>query len=110
MRKKYPSDISREQFAQIESLLEGAKKKTRPREVDLYDVFCAVLYIMKSGCQWSMLPGDFPSKSTVYWYFKQWKEKPGEEGLSLLEQALKKSGNPGTYRRWTEWTDHIFNR
>ncbi|MDP3009440.1 MAG: IS5/IS1182 family transposase, partial [Methylococcales bacterium] len=49
MRKKYPSDISREQFEQIRELLESARKKTRPRQVDLYDVFCAVLYLLKSG-------------------------------------------------------------
>ncbi len=52
MRKKYPSDISRDQFEQIRELLEGARKKTRPREVDLYEVFCAVLYLLRSGCQW----------------------------------------------------------
>jgi len=50
MRKIYPSDISREQFEQIKELLETARKKTRPRRVDLYDVFCAILYLLKSGC------------------------------------------------------------
>ncbi len=109
MRKNYPSDISREQFAQIEPLLLSARKKTKPREVDLYDVFCALLYVMKSGCQWDMLPGGFPPKSTVYTYFKQWKEKP-EEGFSLLEQALKKSGNRSTYQRWTERAGNVFDR
>ena len=38
-----PSDISREQFEPIGPLLESARKKTAPRKVDLYDVFCAVL-------------------------------------------------------------------
>ena len=38
MRKNYPSDISREQFEQIRELLESARKKTRPRQVDLHDV------------------------------------------------------------------------
>nr|WP_325170036.1 transposase [Xanthomonas hortorum] len=56
MRARYPSDISREQFEQIRALLEGARKKTAPRKVDLYEVFCAVLYLLKSGCQWRMLP------------------------------------------------------
>ncbi|MFZ6766979.1 transposase, partial [Undibacterium sp. Di26W] len=69
MRKTYPSDISREQFAKIEDLLLSARKKTKPRKVDLYDVFCAVLYVLKSGCQWDMIPSDFPPKSTVYTYF-----------------------------------------
>jgi transposase len=68
MRKVYPSDISREQFARIESLLLGARKKTKPRQVDLYDIFCALLYVLKRGCQWNRLPSDFPAKSTVYTY------------------------------------------
>ncbi|MGQ5525588.1 transposase, partial [Chitinimonas sp. PSY-7] len=58
MRTPYPSDISREQFEAIRPLLENARKKTSPRRVDLYDVFCAVLYLLKSGCQWRMLPSE----------------------------------------------------
>jgi len=50
MRKTYPSDISREQFEQITDLLETARKKTRPRTVDLSDVFCAILCLLNSGC------------------------------------------------------------
>ncbi|PXX33691.1 putative transposase of IS4/5 family DUF4096 [Undibacterium pigrum] len=85
MRKAYPSDISREQFSKIEDILLSARKKTKPRQMDLYDVLCAVLYVLKSGCQWDMIPSDFPRKSTVYTYFKQWKEKPLGSELSLLE-------------------------
>ena len=43
MRKVYPSDISREQFEQIQPLLEQVRKKTKPRVVDLLEVFCAIL-------------------------------------------------------------------
>lgn len=45
MRKSYPSDISREQFEIIRPLLESARKKTALRKVELYEVFCAVLYL-----------------------------------------------------------------
>jgi transposase len=69
MRANSPSDISREQFEQIRSLLESARKKTAPRKVDLYDVFCAVLYLLRTGCQWRALPGDFPKWRTVHSYF-----------------------------------------
>ncbi len=48
---KYPSDITREEFEEIREDLEGAKKRTRPRKVDLYDVFCAVRYVVKGGIQ-----------------------------------------------------------
>lgn len=63
--RNYLSNISREEFEKIREDLEGARKKTKPRKMDLYEVFCAVLYVLKSGCQWDMLPSDFPKKSTV---------------------------------------------
>jgi transposase len=90
MRKSYPSDISRDQFEVIRPLLESARRKTSPRRVELYEVFCAVLYLLRSGCQWRMLPEEFPKWRTVHSYFVIWSEP--REGGSLLEQALKKSG------------------
>lgn len=101
MRKRYPSDISRSQFSQIKELLENARKKTRPRTIDLYDAFCGVLYVLKSGCQWRMLPSDFPKWRSVHAYFQIWSEKPKDEP-SLLERALKKVGWRGSYQTWTE--------
>src|SRR3990167_7283310 len=97
MRKKYPSDISRKQFQKIRRLLEKARKTTKPRTIALYEVFCGLLYLLKSGCQWRMLPSDFPKWRTVHEYFRQWSERPTEEEISLLEQALKKSGWRGPY-------------
>lgn len=41
----YPSDISREQYEAVKDLLEQAKKTTCPRKVDVYDIFCAILYL-----------------------------------------------------------------
>ena len=90
MEHKYPSDITREQFEIIKPILEGARKKTKPRVVDLYDVFCGVLYVLKSGCQWRMLPVNFPKWRTCHEYFRIWSEKvDGQE--SILDQILKKA-------------------
>jgi len=86
----YPSDISREQFEKIRPILESTRKKTRPREIDLYSVFCAILYILKSGCQWRMLPKDFHKWQICYYYFKIWSQKKGERSASTLETVLKK--------------------
>ena len=91
MSHSYPSDISREQFARILPTLESARRRTKPRIVDLYDVFCGVLYLLKSGCQWRMLPADFPDWRTCYQYFRQWSEQPDPEQDSILERVLKKS-------------------
>ena len=90
MRNDYPSDISREQFEIIRPLLESARRKTSPRRIDLYEVFCAVLYLLRTGCQWRALPNDFPKWRTTHSYWAIWSEP--REGGSLLERALKKSG------------------
>ncbi len=89
-RKSYPSDISRKQFERIRPLLESVRKRTKPRTVDLHEVFNAVLYLLKSGCQWRMFPEGFPNWVTVYAYFAKW-SAPGQDGMSALERALKKT-------------------
>ena len=68
----YPSDITREQFEIIREDLENAKQKTKPRKYDLFDIFCGVLYVLKGGIQWRMLPSDFPKWQLVYYYFRVW--------------------------------------
>jgi transposase len=82
----YPSDISREQFAKIEPILERARKKTKPRELDLYDLFCGILYVLKSGCQWRMLPKEYPAWVNGYAYFRKWNAKRNGQP-SLLEYS-----------------------
>lgn len=85
-RYTYPSDITREQFEEIRPILEVVRKKTKPRKVDLYDIFCAVLYILKSGCQWRMLPSDFPKWQDVYYYYYAWSYKQSPNHPSVLEE------------------------
>jgi len=88
MSHNYPSDITRNQFKKIHSILEGSRKSTRPRTVDLYDIFCGVLYILKSGCQWRMLPKDYPKWELCYYYFSIWSEKKDSNKDSIIEQVL----------------------
>ncbi|MCA9091382.1 MAG: transposase, partial [Planctomycetaceae bacterium] len=71
-RKRYPSDLTDEQWALIESLIPPqrlTRRGGRPREVDMREVVNAILYQCRSGCQWDMLPHDLLPKSTVYEYF-----------------------------------------
>lgn len=72
MRKRYPTDLTDEQWALIEPLLPPAKPGGRPREVDLRGVVNALFYQARTGCQWDFLPHDFPPKGTVYDYFARW--------------------------------------
>ena len=104
MPHAYPSDISREQFNKILPLLESARKNTRPRTIDLYDVFCAILYLLKSGCQWRMLPKDFPKWRSCYHYFVIWSKKVDDSSESILEKVLKKNGWRGPTKQWSERT------
>jgi len=87
MRQAYPSDITREQFDLIREIFESARKVTCPRKYDLYDIFCAILYIVKEGCTWRGLPHDYPKWQIVYRYFQMW-GKETETGKSLFEQAM----------------------
>ena len=88
MRKSYPSDITREQFEVIRPLLSGATKTTHPRKYDLYDIFCAVLYLIKEGCTWRGIPHDFPKWENVRYHYDIW-AKPDETGFSLLDGILR---------------------
>lgn len=71
---RYPSDLRDRQWALIEPLLPPAKPGDRPRCTDLREVMNAILYLATSGCQWRMLPKDFPPLSTVQRYFHVWRD------------------------------------
>src|SRR5919206_892599 len=76
-RKKYPSDLTDEQWAIVEPLLPPAKQSPRggrPRKVNMREVLNTLLYLNRSGCQWDMVPHDLLPKSTVYDYFARWRD------------------------------------
>lgn len=106
MRKTYPSDITRAQFEKIKPLLEEARKKTRPRTHDLYDIFCGLLYVLKSGCQWRMIPSDFPAWRSIHAYFQIWSEDKKGKG-SILQQVLKKNNWRGPTYPWSYYQDKL---
>ena len=89
MRRSYPSDISKEQFENISGDLTEGKKKTHPSTYDLYDTFCAVLYLLKEGCTWRAIPHDFPKWQNVRYHYDIW-AKPDENGVSILDRVLRK--------------------
>jgi putative transposase len=74
MRKPYPTDRSDAEWTYIEPHLPAPTGHGRPRTHDLLrEILDAVFYLLKSGCQWCLLPHDFPRWSTVYWYFRKWR-------------------------------------
>ena len=88
MRESYPSDITREEFEVIRHTLETAKKATHPREIDLYDIFCAVRYRLKEGCRWRSLPHDFPKWQICYYHYDIWRSA-AEDEESVLDRVLR---------------------
>jgi len=88
-RKKYPSDLTDEQWVILGPMIPPAKQNTqggRPRKVDMREVLNTLFYLNRSGCQWDMLPHDLLPKSTVYDYFAQWRE---DGTWAKLVQALR---------------------
>lgn len=87
-RKAYSTDLTDGQWELIELLLPARKPVGRPREVDLREVINALLYQVRSGCQWELLPHDLPAKSTVYEYFSQWRD---DGTWSLITDVLREA-------------------
>jgi putative transposase len=70
----YPTDLTDAQWAVLEPLLPPPKPGGRPRTLDLRQVVNAICYIDRAGCQWRMLPREYPNWKTVYWYFTRWQD------------------------------------
>jgi putative transposase len=77
----YPSNLSDSQWQYISNFLDTK----RNRKYELREVFNGILYLLKTGCQWRMLPGDFPDWHIVYYYFSSWK-RTGI--IEVLQDAL----------------------
>jgi putative transposase len=83
---KYPSDVTDEQWALIEPLI-PVYPGGRPRTTDVRDVLDAILYLLRTGCQWRYLPKDFPPKSTAWRYFDEWRHNGT---LDQIHDALRR--------------------
>ncbi len=70
---RYPSDMSDAEWAVIAPFVPPAKFGGRPREVVIREIINAIFYQASSGCQWRMLPKEFPAYSTVQNYFYPWR-------------------------------------
>ena len=71
---QYPTDMSDAEWAIIRPYVDVRSHLGAPRTVCLRCVINALFYINRTGCQWEMLPRDFPPSATVYWYFRKWLE------------------------------------
>lgn len=98
-KRRYKSDLTDEEWAIIEPLIPAAKRGGRRRSVNMREVMNGIFYVLKTGCQWDMLPHDFPPKSTVFEYYSQWRtsgdwQKIHEELHRQLRLAESREATP----------------
>lgn len=70
-RRGYPTDLKEAQWQLIAPLLPAQARTGRPRKTDLRGVINALRYLVRTGCEWRMLPNDFPPWETVYYWFRR---------------------------------------
>ena len=81
--QRYASDLTDAEWALIEPHMPAVKPLGRPRETELRSVLDAILYIARTGCQWRMLPKDFPPFTTVQGYFYDWRDNGRFEKINF---------------------------
>ena len=90
----YPTDLTDAQWAVLGPLIPPPKPGGRPRTLDMRQVVNAIFYVDRTGCQWRMLPREYPNWKTVYWYFSRWQDDGTWERITdaLRRQLRRKLG------------------
>jgi len=71
-RKPYASDLSDAEWAQLEALIPPPKSGGRPAKYARRELVNGILYVLRTGSSWRLLPHDFPPWQSVYGYFRRW--------------------------------------
>lgn len=97
-RKPYPSDLTDKEWKILEPFLPPASTRGRPMDYSLREIVNALIYFLRSGCAWRMLPHDLPPWQTVYYHFHKWQKQETWEQLNttLREQVREKEGREPT--------------
>ena len=92
--RRYPTDLTDAQWQRIGPLIPPAKPGGNDRTTSMREVANAIFYLLRTGCAWQMLPKDFPPKSTVYDYFRLWKNDGTWEHIhdTLRGEVRKQAG------------------
>jgi putative transposase len=97
-RRRYPSDLTDAEWAVLAPLVPAPKPGGRPPTHDRREVVDAVLYVLRTGCQWRALPHDLPPWGTAWWYFRGWRLDGTWERVNaaLRERARERAGRRPT--------------
>jgi putative transposase len=71
--QNYQTDLTDSQWDHIKDFLPPPKQTRRPRSVEFRQIVNGILFLLVSGCQWRMMPKEYPKWQTVYHYFTKWK-------------------------------------
>ena len=72
--KLYPTDLTDSQWDLIKEILPEPARTGRPRELELRQIVNAILYLVRGGIQWRMMPREYPKWQSVYYYFRKWRK------------------------------------
>ena len=74
-RRAYATDLTDAQWALIASLIPEAEPGGRPRKTPARELVNAILYFLRAGMAWRLLPHDLPPWQTVYYYLRRWQRE-----------------------------------
>ncbi len=87
----YPTDLTDKEWDLIKGYFEQKRVFGRPLTYERRYMVNAILYLTKSGCQWRMLPLEYPPWTTVYAYFRKWSDEGiWEKVLDTVNQKHRK--------------------
>jgi transposase len=97
-RARYPSDLTDAEWRRLEPLVPAPLPGGRPPLHPRREIVNAILYVLRTGCQWRAVPHDLPPWGTVWWYFRQWREAGLWEQVNttLREQDRVRAGRAPT--------------
>jgi transposase len=71
---RYDTDLTDEEWAIIAPFLPGSPVRGRPHKWSMREILDAIFYVLRGGVAWSLLPRDFPPKSTVFHWFSVFRD------------------------------------
>jgi len=89
-RPAYSSDLTDKQWEILRPLIPLPSLEGRSATVERREIVNAILYVLRSGCPWRLLPHEFPAWGTVYYYFRRWqREGVWDRVLKTLRMELR---------------------
>jgi transposase len=74
-RKAYPSDLTDAQWEVLEPLIPARAEDATNVSYERREIVNGILYVLRSGCPWRLVPHDLPAWGTLYWYFRTWRDQ-----------------------------------